>query len=122
MPQPTNPLITNFPNGLSGFNGTTYLGGVYAVTLTTAVTTSMLSGSPVGFDGTIDCLNVINGDTTKGTLVFSKNGTNFATLVKNGTAGAMTGTPIGNVTFVKTDVLNVQNIGTDSSEVIVHFH
>lgn len=122
MAQQTNPLITSFSGGVAGLNNTTYLGGVYATIVTTAVTTSMLAGSPVGFDGTIDSIFVINGDATKGTLLFSKNGTQFATIVKNGTSGAMTGTPLGSTTFVKTDVLNVQNVGTDTAEIIVNFH
>jgi hypothetical protein len=122
MAQPTNPLITNFPNGLSGYNGTTYLGGTYAVTLNTAVTTSLLAGSPVGFDGTLDTVFIVNGDATRGTTIYSKNGANFLTIIKNGTAAAMTGSVLGNVTFSKADVLNVQNVGTDVVEVIVHFH
>lgn len=102
--------------GGSSFNG------VYARTISTTPVATILGASPVGFAGTIDALELINGDTTKGTLVFAKNGVNFATLIKNGTAGGVTGSPVQNVTFVAGDSLTVQSASTDITEVIVYFH
>lgn len=122
MPTPNPSLITNYPNGVSSF-GTTQLSSLYAQLINTTPAVNLLGASPVGFSGTLDALQIINGDTTKGTLIFAKNGTNFATLIKNGTAGAITGTPIQNsVTFTPTDTLTVSSVGTDVTEVIAIFH
>ncbi len=106
-------------------------GGSFSQTMVGAFTAPLFGSSPVGFSGTITGVRIVNGDASKGTLIFSKNGVNFCTLVKNGTAGAMTGSPLGtatgngsplgSVTFGPTDVMSVQNVGTDFAEVIVDF-
>lgn len=96
-------------------------GSSYSLVISSATTVSLMPSSPVGMKGTINGIRIVNGDATKGTLIFSKNGVNFATIVKNGTSGDNQGTPLGNVTFTPTDVLAVQNVGTDWAEVIVDF-
>lgn len=106
---------------------------VFAQVMVGAFTSALLGTSPVGCSGTITGVRVVNGDTTKGTLVFSKNNVIFACIVKNGTAGAMTGCPlgsatafnagcpVGSVSFGPSDVISVQNVGSDVAEVIVDF-
>lgn len=120
---PTSPVWTKVPKKSSSISRT----------IAGAVTLPLfgVGATPVGFSGTIVAVRVVNGDATKGTLIFSKNGINFCTLIKNGTAGAMTGSPlgtatadgspVGNITFSASDVMSVQNVGTDFAEVIVDF-
>lgn len=110
-------------------------GGSFSQGFVGAITMPLFgpSGSPVGFTGIITGVRGVNGTATATTLIFSKNGSSFATLVLAATVGLNVGSPIGAIAtgygsplgglaFLPTDLLTVQNSASSAVEVIVDFN
>jgi len=76
----------------------------------------------VGFIGTLTALQIIANGTTKGTIIVQRtDGTNIATLIKNGTDGGVTGTTIAAEALADAGTLTVVSAGTDNATLIAVF-
>ena len=101
---------------------TSNFGSVSVNTNGTVVVPLFPSGTTAPVAGTITNVNIIAGDTTKGTIDLVSDQGTLVTLYKNGTLGGGTGTVMTPIAFKQGSLLTVVSRGTDNANLEAVFY